>query len=70
MSVESEIEAVISGVVTIAVVIFLFYIFYVTPSPIQQFFQNTVNQIIFDFAIAFIAVIVIIIIYYWLSNRD
>lgn len=50
-TINSAAEEIISAATVIIVLAVLVYIFYTIPSPIQSYFQSTINKILIGFAI-------------------
>lgn len=55
----TQIEEVIRAGVAIIVLMVLIYTFYTTPSPIQYYFQNSINSIILGIVIITILIVII-----------
>lgn len=64
MEAQSTIEETISTGIGIMFVIVIIYIFYTTPSPIQQYFQNFVDSII----IGIILVIILVVLWWFITG--
>jgi Fe2+ transport system protein B len=65
----NEIQELVGAGIAIAVMLYLFYIFYTISNPLQKYFQNAVNAFIVGMAVAF-GVVIIIVVAYFLLNRN
>jgi membrane protein DedA with SNARE-associated domain len=58
----------IGAVITIAVVIYIFYLLATTPNPMQHYFQGIIGDIILGLIIGFVIGIIILVL--WLLSRN
>ncbi len=55
---ESDFIEIIRAIMALIVVGFIFYIFYVTPTLLQPYFQHFVNQLLIDTVIILVIIII------------